>query len=1013
VFIIQSIEVALKPGNFDGQGHVDSQRILDTFGLDVDVEHRLIYTLDLGTTIEGTKLFAQELIQPVNQRATINDSFPGDFDHVIRIGYKPGVMDPIGRSAKILASTIFGRDFSLERKVAFQELKLIKSEQPLTPVQLKKIANLFANDTIQNSQIWTAEEWTANRDHYLPTVQVPSPEPVQHYDLSQFSDTELLSLSHERSLALNLKELQTIKQYFQQPRVITARKEVGLSEKATDVELELLAQTWSEHCKHKIFNADITYVGEHGIEQRIEEGIFSRFIKQPTLTIKKQKPHFIKSVLWDNSGVVDLHPSLENYLCFKCETHNSPSNLEPYGGAITGIVGVYRDPMGTGKGSQLTFGVWSYCTGSIFYDGDLRPPLHPDQLLTGIHWGVRDGSNKHGVPAIIGTTNFDPDYMGKCLVYVGAAGLIPKSIGNQPGYEKTVNSGDHIIVGGGLVGKDGIHGATASSEEYSEHTPSGHVQIGDPYTQKNLQEFVLDCLKEDLIAFSQDSGAGGTGSAAGEMAEYSNGAIIDQEKNLYKYEGLAPWEIMTSESQEIMFFAIIPDKLKRTQELAKKWNVELRDIGEFQDTGYFHVRNQGETVNYLEMEFLHHGVPQQKLRAVWQTPAERGLTEPSLEQKLGSVDHTLLLHQMFQKENIASKEFLQREYDTRVQGRTIIPAFIGTNSDVPTDAAVQRVEFASDVGVAVGVGLKPALSKIDTYHMSQYSANEGLMRVVAVGGNPDLAANNGNYCWPGVLPDESPDHEYKLAQLVRAAMAQHDFALATGVATISGKDSMKTQGKHKDKQGQVHQIYGPPTLQFATIATVPDVKKAVTADFKQPGDLIYLVGLETKDELGGSELYAALNETGVNVPVVSSEPSMEVYRSLHQAINEESVESVKVCSTDGLAIALTQAAFAGELGAQINLDQIPHNLDPQDPHLETKLLYSGSASRFIVTIAPENQAQFENTLGQYAAAIGTVTQEKIIFHDAHKTVIQDSNLAFKESWQSTFRNKLYRGQNDS
>jgi hypothetical protein len=406
---INRIEVALRPGLFDAQGHIDGRRIRERFGIRVRVEYRKIFTEDLGLGADELARFARELAHPVTHTATVGAAPARPFDHVIEVGYRPGVMDPEGRSAKLLAGYVLGRKFPFDRRVAVQHQRLIRGK--LSPAQLRKVAGLFSNDTVQTFRIWSFARWKKGIEPYMPTVKVPPPEPVRRYDLDT-TDEELLKLSAERMLALDLAEMRKLREYFSRPRTAAARREAGLSEKATDVELEHLGQAWSEHCKHKIFNADITYV-EGTNEERIGEGIFKRFIRTATLELQKKKPDLIKSVLWDNSGVVDLDPSADHYLCFKCETHNSPSFIEPYGGAITGIVGVYRDPMGTGRGSRLTFGVWGYCTGSPFYKGALRPPLHPDQLLDGIHRGVRDGGNKHGVPTAIGGTFFDDSYLGK------------------------------------------------------------------------------------------------------------------------------------------------------------------------------------------------------------------------------------------------------------------------------------------------------------------------------------------------------------------------------------------------------------------------------------------------------------------------------------------------------------------------------------------------------------------------------------------------------------------------
>jgi len=1000
---IHRIEVALNGGMFDAQGHIDAQRIKNSCGIEVIVEYRKIFTEDLDLSADDLQRFCRALANPVTHTATIGTAPAGNVDHAIEVGYRPGVMDPEGRSAKILAQDVLGRGFPFEKRVAVQHQRLIRGR--LTGAQLGKVAGLFANDTVQSFRIWSFEEWQRGIPPYMPTVRVPPPGPVEHFEMD-LPDEGLMEVSRKRMLALDIEEMKRIREYFRSPGTVRARGDVGLTGKATDVELEHLGQTWSEHCKHKVFNADITYI-DGGKEERIPEGIFKRFIKAATMALKERRPDFIKSVLWDNSGVVDIHPEADHYLCFKCETHNSPSFIEPYGGAITGIVGVYRDPMGTGRGSLLSFGVWGYCTGSLFYNGKLRPPLHPDQLIDGIHRGVRDGGNKHGVPTAIGGAFFDDSYLGKCLVYVGAAGKIPKMVAGRPGYEKWVRPGDRVIVAGGRVGKDGIHGATASSQEYHQGTPAGHVQIGDPYTQKNVQEFIMEAMAEGLINFAQDSGAGGIGSAAGEMAEFSGGAVIDLDKDLFKYEGLAPWEILESESQERMFFAVDAANVARLGQLAEKWNVEWRDIGEFTSSGHFHLRHNGLTVGYLDMEFLHKGVPQKKLRAVWKTPEERGLGEPSLE-AFARRDAGRMLHDILRRENIASKEFLQREYDTRVQGRTVIPAFIGEKSDVPSDAFVQVMDYGLAGGVACGIGLNPTYSKIDTYNMAAMAANEGLMRVVAVGADPDRAANNGNYCWPGVLLEESDEAEYKTAQLVRAARAQHDFAMATGVATISGKDSMKIQGSIPDADGGRQRVFGLPAIQFATLGHVPDVRMCVTADFKHLVDGVYIVGPPTGDELGASELYEMLGVTGLNVPRVDLGTSMDVYRALHRCIREGLVESAKVCSKGGMAVALATACFAGGLGARVDLRSVPNGISLEDKYRDVRLMFSETASRFIVTVAPWNGKAFQERMGALAALIGEVTDRELeLIGTGGRRILKEDVQKLKESWQSTFKHKMY------
>ncbi|MCP4648365.1 MAG: phosphoribosylformylglycinamidine synthase, partial [bacterium] len=441
------------------------------------------------------------------------------------------------------------------------------------------------------------------------------------------------------------------------------------------------------------------------------------------LKLKEQKD-WVKSVLWDNAGVGSFDDE-HNYV-ITGETHNSPSNMEAYGGSITGIVGIYRDPMGTGKGSKLILGMYGYCVGPRDYDGELTPHLHPRRLLDGIIEGVRDGGNKSGIPTPYGLLLFDESYLGKCLVFVTAMGIMPSRLEGKPSHEKATSPGDLIIMSGGRVGKDGIHGVTAASETYSEHTPAGHVQIGDPYTQKKMHDFLLQIRDEGLITFITDNGGGGLSSSIGESALFSNGCLVDMEKIPLKYAGLDQWEIWISESQERMTIAVKPEHLDRFMELSEKHAVESTVIGEYNDSGYLQLNYNGKTCAYIRMDLLEADFPQWEFEAEWTPPHIRGLIEPVQGEP---DDHGTLLHAVLSRPNICARNWISRQYDHEVQGGSVIKPLVGKQLDIPSDAAVVRPVLDSHRGIAFSQAIIPFYSKIDTYNMTAATIDEAFRKI--------------------------------------------------------------------------------------------------------------------------------------------------------------------------------------------------------------------------------------------------------------------------------------------
>lgn len=995
------IEVGFKKEVKDVLGEKIKKSIIEDLNLRVlDVKTIDVYTIEAELTKKDLNFLGKELfIDPIIQEFSLDKSLKRDFDWLIEIGFKPGVTDTVGRTAREAIEDILNpirKNFSnrvkrkINGKIYTSKRYLIKGN--LERNDLERIAReVLANELIQRWLIVRKGEKEGVLP--LPKVEIPHQPAIVLFDLN-VSEEELLKISQERKLALNLEEMKALRKYFLKPEVIKERKKKGLAERPTDAELEAIAQSWSEHCKHKIFNAKINY--KEGKKLIKINSLFKTFIKGSSLKLKR-KLKWLVSLFWDNSGVMEFNKDW--LFCFKCETHNSPSNEEPYGGALTGIVGVYRDPMGTGKGARLIYGTYGFCTGNPFYSDSLRPKFHPKRLLEGVRKGVEDGGNKSGVPTVYGITFFDPGFIGKPAIFVSAGGLIPQKVKGKSGFKKEVEPGDLILMAGGRVGLDGIHGATESSLEAGEWISASHVQIGDPFTQKKLHDFLIEVRDLGLYKGITDNGAGGLSSSVGEMAKFSGGFELWLDRVPLKYSGLNPWQILVSESQERMTLAISPKKINKFLELAKKHNVEATVIGRFTNSGKFYSTYKGKTVTYLDMDFVHGGVPQMKLEAAWQSQKERGLFEPKLKEisKKGE-----FLKEMLSRINICSKEYIVRQFDHEVQGTSVIKHLIGKNSDTWSDAVVLKPIYNSNEGLAISAGLNPKYSLIDTYWMTALVIDEAIRRILAVGGSLKQIAFNDNFCWPSPLPGKAnPDAKYKLAQLIKANQALYDFTLKFGTPCISGKDSMFMDGWVKEISGKEKRISALPTLQISAVGKIKDVRKCITMDVKKPGDLVYVLGTSF-DELGGSEYYQARGQIGLRVPKVEPRAAVKLYKALTRAIESGLVNSCHGIYKGGLAVALAQISFGGGLGLEIDLEKVPtKNLKEID-----KILYSESAHRFLVTISSENKKKFEKIMKRNIfAEIGRVrNDEKFKIIVKKKPVIQENIIELKKFWQKTFKN---------
>ena len=782
------------------------------------------------------------------------------------------------------------------------------------------------------------------------------------------NNTELLRISQNGLLSLNLTEMQAIQSHF-----------AGLGRDPTDVEIETLAQTWSEHCVHKTFRGLIEYT-ENEKQPITINGLLKTTIVQVTEELNKS---WCVSVFEDNAGIIEFDN--EHNIVFKVETHNHPSAIEPYGGAGTGIGGVIRDSLGTGLGAKPILNTNVFCFGLPDLDYNQLPKgtLHPKRVFKGVVSGVRDYGNRMGIPTANGAILFDYRYTGNPLVYCGNVGIIPADR-----CQKKVELGDAIVVIGGKTGRDGIHGATFSSLELDDSSENlgSVVQIGNPIVEKKITDVLIQARDLNLYNCITDCGAGGLSSAIGEMGSDSGAEVYLDDVSL-KYEGLAPWEIWLSEAQERMVISIPLHNLDPFLEICQAESVEVTVLGKFTGTKQLQIHYHDQIVADLSMDFLHHGIPRITKQAVWKKPIH---PNPNFERPK---DLTEILHNILACPNVASKEWVIRQYDHEVQGGMVIKPLVGIENDGPSDACVTLPVLGSKKGVVIANGINPLFGDIDPYHMAASAIDEAIRNVISVGGRFDRVALLDNFSWG------NPDKPDRLGGLVRAAQACYDIALAYGTPFISGKDSLYNE-YHDTSTGD--QLAIPGTLLISAISVIDDVDKAITMDAKSPGNLIYVIG-KTYDEIGGSHYTAIHNFIGNSVPVVRPETGKRIIQSLNHAIDQRLIRSCHDCSEGGIGVACAEMAFAGGFGMNLDLSNVPRSNKTNSDEL---ILFSESNSRFIAEISPKNQKEFEHALiGVPFNVIGQVTEGKEFIINGMTTgekIVDTTTDQLKASWQGTF-----------
>ncbi len=879
------------------------------------------------------------LVDPVVDTHTIGVSSPSG--RVVEVAVQPGVTDLEARELERAAA---------ELGLPTIEVAMARRYDLLGEVSDDDFETLIGRALVNS----TVEHWSPDQLEPEFSVAAAADVRVTTIQLSTLDDGELLDLSRHMLLSLDLEEMRAIRAHFESE-----------GRRPTDAELETLAQTWSEHCVHKTFRAEIALAHHHhdgSVTSTVHDGLLNA-LRRVTEALD---PWWLRSAFVDDAGIVafDDHDDL----AFKVETHNHPSALEPFGGANTGVGGVVRDVIGVSARPIACTDV--LCFGPIdLSDADLpEGVLHPRRIRDGVVAGIGDYGNKLGLPTVNGAVIYSEGYVGNPLVYCGSLGLLPQ--GSHPTEAKL---DDRIISIGGKVGRDGIHGATfssASMDASTGDTVGSAVQIGDPITEKGCIEVVERARDAGLYNAITDCGAGGFSSSVGEMGE-DLGVEVDLSTVPLKYPGLQPWEIWLSEAQERIVLAVPPDRVAEMQLLCSQWDVEMTDLGRFTGTQRLVVRHGSTAVVDLPMAFLHDGLPRRHMSAVWTdpTPAECALPE-------FQADHVLRL---LAHPDVASNEDIVRTYDHEVRGGTVVRPFVGPEADGPSDAAVLKPLGTSrnSLAAVLSNGICPRIGRLDPWAMAMMAIDEAVRNLVAVGGDPDRVALLDNFCWG------DPTKPDRLGGLVRAVQGCVDGAELYAMPFISGKDSLFNEFDGEPIPG---------TLLISALGLVPDIAHAIDSAGSAVEDDVWMVGTQS-NHLGGSLIAEILELPTTQLPPMVTDP-LSRYRAVHAAIAGGLITSAHDCSEGGLCVAASEVAVASRHGINITV--------PSGSSQPLVVFANEAPGRILLTSRLADRAAVEVALGEHASLMGKVTDEPLISLSAGETTIEIS----VEAAVSAFRDRI-------
>lgn len=917
------------------------QRILQLPRI-ADVRAVKVYRLE-GVTLAATRHFAgQVLSESVDQRFVVGMSMNLGARRVAEAAYKPGVMNPeaanILKVAEALGVPLVAADSSWEYHFFGRPSKCNIDDV---------VKRLLVNSTVQT--LVTTSPRTLIIGSTAGRVTIV---PIRH-----LTGDELVSLSKRRELHLNQEEMLVIQQHFRM-----------LGRDPTDGELETLAQTWSEHCCHKTFNARLMVNGKW------KSSLMARL-----KAVSRRYDRLVATAFADNAGGIKLY---EGYVALgKVETHNAPSAIEPFGGSQTGVGGVLRDILGTGQGAIILLSTDMFCFAPLDLPLDDVPYgcLHPDYLFRHVVRGVGSYGNCVGVPTANGSVHFHRDFRAKPSVIVGAYGLIKKRMCRK-GVPKV---GDAIIAIGGRTGRDGIHGATFSSGAMTDRTitvNSTAVQIGNALEEKRMIEATLACNRRGYIRAITDCGAGGFSSAIGEMGS-KLGVRVYLERAPLKYPGLSPWEIWISEAQERMVMAVAPNHVEGVLNICRLLNVEATVLGEFTGTERLVVTYDDQTVCDMDMEFLHHGLPQRVMKACWKKPV---LTEPAIPAPRGESDWLERIQIIMAHGNVCSKRPIVETYDHGVQRRVVLSPFTGPHFDGPNDAVVLTPLRDKPYGMIVSHGLNPVLNTIDPYWGTLWALVEALANLVAVGGDYRQCGLIDNFIWP--TPTEQ-----SLGALDRSVDALCRGLIAFMLSLFSGKDSMG--GTFRSEDGSVV-IEIPPVVCISALGRVPDIHKTITADFKQVGSHIVLVG-QPNTAMGGSVYYDNFGHLGSRVPRMNLELLPRLFRQVHRRIVSGDIISCHDVSEGGTAATLIEQCIGGDVGATVNLRRIGQRSNERLDYL----FFNEKAGMFVCEV-PQERMRNNLFRGIPWQVIGHTTSKPIVCGTTDRRVLFEASVtALRDAWQ--------------
>lgn len=936
--MIQEVRVIAKAGIPDSKGEEVLYEINHALGIQSVEKVRTARVFRFEGICEDDAVYLAEklLAEDVFQSFRVNGPVIEDAAVTLEVAYKPGVMNPeaaslIKSAADLGIAGLIAADSGWE--YGFYGKRITGSDI----------------DRIVNSLLVNATVEYVVKESPRTLIIHGTPGLTKVVSVRKMSDDELLELSRDK-LFLNLEEMKVIRDYF-----------TRIQRDPTDCEIEIIAQTWSEHCGHKTFRAKLVVDGK-------EKKPLLRRLKDAT---EESRHPLVLSAFVDNSGAMEFYDGMA--ICGKVETHNSPSAIEPYGGAMTGSGGVFRDIVGTGLGAKVLASTDMFCFAPPETPGEDIPPgcLHPHYLLRRVVAGVKDYGNRMGIPTNNGSVHFHRDFRAKPSVIVGAYGILPAG----SCHKGKPAAGDLVIALGGRTGRDGIHGATFSSGEMTDRTievNSSAVQIGHAIEEKRMCDAILVARDEGLIRAITDCGAGGFASAVGEMGS-ETGARIALDRAPLKYPGLSPWEILLSESQERMVLAVAPEHVERLFEICRGYNVEATVLGDFTGDRHFSATYEGQTVMNLAMEFLHDGLPQRLMRASWKRPR---FEEP---EPAATGDWAGLFARVLGHQNVCSKEPIVRLYDHGVQGTSALSPFSGADGDGPNDSAILAPILGKPYGMVISHGLNPVLNTIDPYYGSLWAAAEAVSNAVASGASPRDMVLIDNFIWP--FPDEE-----LLGALDLAVDACVDFVRATGMPFISGKDSLSSTYRGKD--GTVIKI--PPVLCVSVFGRIPDVSRTVSADFKEAGSRIVLVGYRNADEMAGSVYFDLNKAVGNNLPKIDPAALMKVFEAVYGAISSGKLLACHDISEGGLAAALAEMCFGGGIGANIRIN---------DGQRAENFLFNETAGCFLAEI-PSGSAPGEIFGGIPFTIIGETAAGRSITAEQSGEILFSLDLGeLKEAWQ--------------